>query len=454
MRLAVFSPLPPVKSGIADYTVELLTELGSRHPVEVFVASHDELARWPAGHAAFTVRTAHDFVWAAARTPFDVVVYQMGNAWCHDYIWPYLFAYPGVVVLHDGHLHHARAWSLLRRRRQADYRAELAFNHPGLPPDAAEVGLSGFAGPVYYHWPMLRAVVESARMTIVHNPRLAAELAGTYAPARVEAVPMGVAEPLATHEQTTAARRRCGAGPDTVLVTAFGAITAEKRIEPLLHACAVARRYSPDLRLALVGQAMPHFDAAGLARQLGVGDALAMPGYVGEDELPAFLAASDIVASLRWPSARETSASWLRALAAGRATIVTELAQQVDVPTLDPRSWTVAHAEPALRAPAPVAVGIDILDEQHSLTLALKRLVTDQELRQRLGEAARAHWHSRHAVGRMADQYESLLAAAASTPPPDVRLPAHLRPDPGAYARTLIDRIPGVRLTWSTPEPP
>lgn len=454
MRLAVFSPLPPVKSGIADYTAELLGHLGERHQVEVFVASRDELARWPAGRAAFTVQTAHDFVWAAARTPFDLVVYQMGNAWCHDYIWPYLFAYPGVVVLHDGHLHHARAWSLLRRGRQADYRAELAFNHPELPADAAEVGLSGFAGPVYYHWPMLRAVVESARMTVVHNPRLAAELAGAHAPARVEAVPMGVAEPLATEERIAAARRRCGAGPESVLVSAFGAITPEKRIEPLLRACAVARRYCPDLRLALVGQAMPHFDARRLAEQLGVGDAVAMPGYVSEDDLPAFLAASDIVASLRWPSARETSASWLRALAAGRATIVTELAQQVDIPTLDPRSWTVSHAEPVLRAPAPVAVGIDILDELHSLTLALKRLVADPGLRQRLGEAARAHWHARHTVGRMADRYESLLAAAASTPPPNARLPGHLRPDPGAFAQALIDGIPGVRLTWSAPESP
>jgi glycosyltransferase involved in cell wall biosynthesis len=453
MRLAVFSPLPPVKSGIADYTVELLTELGSRHQIDVFVASRDERARWPA-RAAFTVRPAHDFVWTAARTPFDVVVYQMGNAWCHDYIWPYLFAYPGVVVLHDGQLHHARAWSLLRRGRQADYRAELAFNHPGLPPDAAEVGLSGFAGPIYYHWPMLRAVVESARLTIVHNPRLAAELAEAYAPARVEAVPMGVAEPVATAEQTAAARRRCAAGPGTVLVTAFGAITAEKRIEPLLRACAVARRYFPDLRFALVGQAMPHFDAPALAEQLGLRDALVTPGYVSDEELPAFLSASDIVASLRWPSARETSASWLRALAAGRATIITELAQQVDVPTLDPRSWTVAHAEPVLRAPAPVAVGIDVLDELHSLTLALKRLVADPTLRQRLGEAARLHWRSRYTVGRMADQYESLLVAAASTPPPDVRLPGHLRPDPAAFARTLIDGIPGVRLTWSAPAPP
>ncbi len=149
---------------------------------------------------------------------------------------------------------------------------------------------------------------------------------------------------------------------------------------------------------------MPHFDALAAARALGVDDVVTFAGYVEAEELPAYLAASDVVLSLRWPSARETSASWLRAIAAGRPTVVTDLAQQADLPTLDPRSWTVVHAQPTLAAREPVAVSIDILDEAHSLTLALKRLTTDAALRARLGAAARAHWtgraHSRsHGVG-------------------------------------------------------
>ena len=96
---------------------------------------------------AFTVRDAHDFVWATRRAAHDRVIYQMGNAWCHDYMWPYLFRWPGLVVLHDAHLHHARAWSLLRRKRFADYRAELAFNHPELPPEAAEPASTDSPGP-------------------------------------------------------------------------------------------------------------------------------------------------------------------------------------------------------------------------------------------------------------------------------------------------------------------
>ena len=126
---------------------------------------------------------------------------------------------------------------------------------------------------------------------------------------------------------------------------------------------------------------MPHFDALAAARALGVDDLVTFAGYVETGALPAYLAASDVVLSLRWPSARETSASWLRAIAAGRPTLVTDLAQQADVPMLDPRSWTVVHAQATLDRLEPVAVSIDILDEQHSLTVALKRLTTDPALR-------------------------------------------------------------------------
>ena len=442
MRLAVFSPLPPTKSGIADYTVELLEGFEARHAIDVFVASPEEQSAWPSHRSRFTVRSAHDFIWARVRTPYDLVVYQMGNAWCHDYMWPYLFRWPGLVVLHDAHLHHARAWSLLRRRRQQDYRAELAFNHPALPAEAAAVGLSGFAGPLYYFWPMLRSVTASARAIAVHNRRLAEDLAAEFPGTPVRAIPMGVPDPVVGAEQVRAVRQRHHLGPETVVLGAFGGITPEKRIEPILQALSVARRYHANLRLLLVGQAMPHFEALEIARALGVDDLVTVAGYVEDRDVPAYLAASDVVLSLRWPSARETSASWLRAIASGRPTVVTDLAQQSDVPTLDPRSWTVVHSQPTLAPLDPVAVSIDILDEVHSLTLALKRLTTDATLRARLGAAARAHWAHAHRLELMTAAYDAVMAEAAALPEPVAPLPGHLRQDGAAHLRQLLSAFP------------
>jgi glycosyltransferase involved in cell wall biosynthesis len=453
MRLAWFSPMPPVRSGIADYSAELVPRLARTHQIDVFVASTDELS--PASAAdPFTLRSAHDFVWRQRRQPYDLVVYQMGNAWCHDYIWPYAMRLPGLMVLHDAQLHHARAWSLLRRQRRLDYRAELAFNHPDLPPEAAEIALSGFSGPLYYFWPMLRAAVTSARMVGVHNIALADHLAAEFPSGCFRPIRMGVADPFSTadghspRDARAMVRSHLGIAPETVVFAAFGGVTAEKRIGPILRALAIVRAYA-DVRLLLVGQSMPHYDVIAEARALGVPDLVLHAGFVDDQMLIDTMRAADVGLCLRWPSARETSASWLRALAAGLPTVVTDLAQQADVPTLDPRSWTVLDAPPDMRRREPVAISIDILDEDHSLTLALKRLATEADLRRTLGAAARQHWTTRHTLELMTADYSRALTDAATRPAPMITLPPHLRPDGLEHARALLSPF-DLDPPWNT----
>jgi glycosyltransferase involved in cell wall biosynthesis len=452
----MFTPMPPTRSGIADYAVELVRELSNRHHVQVYVASPEEVSMWNGRGLPFTIQSAHEFVWAAGRHQHDLVVFQMGNEWCHDYMWPYLFRYPGLVVLHDAQLHHARAFSLLGRKRIADYRTELAFNHPELPPEAAEPAIHGFGGPLYYKWPMLRTIASTARGIAVHNATLAATLRDRYPETPIEAIRMGVAQPTTSPDRVAAIRDRHQIPPDAMVIAAFGGVSEEKRIGPLLTAVSVARVYEPRIRVLLVGQALPHYDAPSLARSLGIDDIVTCTGYVPDDEVGSYLGAADIVSSLRWPSTGETSASWLRAVAAGRATIVTDLAQQADIPTLDPRSWAVLDARPQTGRP-PIAVSIDVLDENHSLTLAIKRLATDQALRERLGANASAFWRGNHTVPHMVADYEAVLGGlerSAGLKPAglkprlhagdNARLPAHLRPDGLEHTRALLAPFGGA----------
>src|SRR6478735_8877433 len=153
MRLAWFSPFPPVRTGIAAVSAELVAALERRG---------FSIDRYPA-------EAAHDFPWRQRQSPYDLVVYQFGNSSHHDYEWAYALRYPGLVVLHDTHLHHARAAFLLRERRSADYRAEFVRNHPGVGPDAAELGVAGFDSFLYYQWPMVRGLVTAARLVAVHG---------------------------------------------------------------------------------------------------------------------------------------------------------------------------------------------------------------------------------------------------------------------------------------------
>jgi hypothetical protein len=76
MRLAYFSPLPPSKSGIADYSVELLPVLALGAEISVFVEKLEESLMERNGYAVFEAR---DFERLNREQPFDLSIYHQGN---------------------------------------------------------------------------------------------------------------------------------------------------------------------------------------------------------------------------------------------------------------------------------------------------------------------------------------------------------------------------------------
>lgn len=453
-RLAWFSPLPPIRSGIAAYSAELLPRLAIDYDIVAFVRSRAERS----ASVGVPVLDAFDFQWRHLRRPYDLVVYQIGNSAWHDYAWPYLVRYPGLAVLHDARLHQARAANLLQHGRRQHYRDEFAWCHPAARPGIAEFAVAGFGGPLYYLWPMLRIPIAAARCVAVHNRRLRDDLAGEFPDTPVEAITLGVADPLADPERGLAVRDRHRLPRASIVITAFGLVTPEKRIEQILRALSPLVRSGRDCRLVLVGDEAEHAETGAIVRASDVADRVVSTGFVPDADLGGYLAAADLCCCLRWPSSRETSASWLRCLAAARPTVITDLADSVDVPTLDPRTWTLSWAPDAetATAPDPVAVSIDILDEDHSLGLALSRLVADEPLRRALGTAARARWRRCHTIDAMAADYRRAIEASLGAPGRGERelrsrlsaeLPAHLVDDGTGRARGLLTGV-GLALDW------
>lgn len=441
-RLAWFSPLAPVKSGISQYNHELLPALAAEHEIDLFVDGKPE--QFVSPDARVRLFSAHDFIWKNRERPYDLTVYQLGNAPCHDYMWAYLVRYPGLVVLHDGQLHHARGRMLLQqwRPRTDDYRREFWFNHPDANPDLAELGAVGLLGSLTYLWPMLRIVVESSRRVLVHNDWLAEQIREAHPDAMVDVVEMGVPEPAARPGAPERVRSRHGIAEGAVVFTAFGKVTPEKRVREAMRALASIAHTVPHAHLLVAGENVDYYDLKAEADALGAGERITLAGYLADDEIDEYLAASDVCLCMRWPTSRETSASWLRCLAAGKPTISTDLVHTVDVPMLDPRDWSVLAG-----LPRPVGVSIDILDEDHSLKLAMRRLATDEKLRATLGSNARTLWSERFSLERMATGYQAAIGRALQPKADDSRmqalLPPHLRSNGTEHADALIKEILG-----------
>jgi glycosyltransferase involved in cell wall biosynthesis len=443
MRLAWFSPMPPVRSGVAAVSAELVTRLDDEHDIEVFV---DE----PVARTGGRGRSAHDFVWRHRQQPFDLTVYQLGNSSHHDYIWPYLFRYPGLTMLHDGHLHHARAASLLRQRRAEDYRAEFAANEPDVPVDAAELAIAGLDSQLLYQWPFVRLVVQASRLTAIHSPRMRDELAAMRPDAHVEHVRLGHGIDLG--EAGAAARRRqarerfgLATNGDEVVFGCFGGLTPDKRLPQVLDAFEALLPYAPSARLILAGAPARHYDVVADVQRRALGSRALVTGYLDDPEdLIDAIYASDATLNLRWPTAREMSGPWLQCLAAGKPTVIIDLAHTSDTPALDPRTWRSNAADGA----APIAIAIDILDEDHSLRLAMRRLANDAALRETLGASAREYWRREHTPAAMLDDYRRAIAKAASLPAPAAPLPPHLA-DAGTTRMETILGAFGVAVPWN-----
>ena len=122
MRVAYYSPLPPSRSGIADYSTLLLPALGKR--VAVVVAEPGRRA--PAA---------------------DVALYHVGNdPEAHGWIIDALRRRPGVVVLHDFVLHHLVAGLTIVRKDGVGYLSALERD-AGIPGRLLAHGVLETLGP-------------------------------------------------------------------------------------------------------------------------------------------------------------------------------------------------------------------------------------------------------------------------------------------------------------------
>lgn len=97
LRLAYVSPLQPLRSGISDYSAELLPVLAAHYDIEVVVAQERVADSWVGEHCP--VRSIDWFCEHAAD--FDRILYQFGNSRFHSHMFDLLQRHPGAVTLHD-----------------------------------------------------------------------------------------------------------------------------------------------------------------------------------------------------------------------------------------------------------------------------------------------------------------------------------------------------------------
>jgi glycosyltransferase involved in cell wall biosynthesis len=298
--------------------------------------------------------------------------------------------------------------------------------------DLAELAVAGFDTELYYSWPMTRLIAQASRTVAVHTRAAAQMLREEVPEASIDQIRLGHGEALPDDEKQSGrarARSRLSIPKDAFVFGCFGGLTPEKRITPILNAFAATLAYAPQARLLLAGEPPQEVDLRAEIRRLGLGPRTILTGYLeSERALTDCIAASDASLNLRWPTAGEVSGPWLRCLALGLPTVIVDLVHLAGVPSIDPRTWQPHGGRTSAE---PLCIAVDILDEDHSLGLAMRRLATQPALRERLGHAAAEYWRREHAPEHMVEDYLALIDRALHRGVPQPALPAHLLADGG-----------------------
>jgi glycosyltransferase involved in cell wall biosynthesis len=368
VKVAYYSPLPPDRSGIADYSAMLLPELEKHVDVEV-------------------VRSGRRFRRRSSAS--DVALYHVGNdPQHHSWIVEELRRRSGVVVLHDFVLHHLIA-GMTVGRGDADGYLEAMQREAGVVGRMLAHGvIDGLLPPAWerraHDYPLTGEVLSEASGVIVHSAYVQRRVREYGFGGPVWRIPLA-AWPMPA-EMTDA-----GLPQGRLIVGTFGHLNPAKRVPSFLEGFRRFRERRPDALLMLVGSV-----ASGVDFELPE-DALHFD-YVPEDRLWSLLAATDICVSLRYPTMGETSGVSVRALEAGRPQVVSDVGWFSELPD-----------EVALKVP----VGGD---EVEVLAAHLERLADDPGLRARMGGAARELAQREHALGHVVDEYLAALEESTGGP--------------------------------------
>ncbi len=369
-KIAFFSPLPPARSGIADYSAALLEELRKLAEVEVFASKP---ARFdPAA--------------------FDVILYQIGNNAYHDFCYEMALEHPGVVVVHEANLHHLIADITIKRGDWDGYMRVLGEEGG---PQALEYGKRVRAleiAPDYEGVPMLRGLLERSKGAIVHSGCVEAELRSAGFPGPIARIPHGAWIP-----ETNRLNYRSLLGVDeaTPLIGIFGFLKPYKRIAESLRAFRRLLRVTPDAKMILVGEPHPDFPLHSLIQSLGLAANARVLGFQPIPEFVGYLAACDIVLNLRYPTVGENSGTLMRALGLGKAVIVSEVGSFLEFPD-------------AVCLKAPVDA-----DEEAFLFEYLNMLASRPDIRQAMGAEARRFVETECTWPKVARKYAEFLDSVA-----------------------------------------
>ncbi|ABI77409.1 putative mannosyltransferase [Hyphomonas neptunium ATCC 15444] len=381
--LAYISPLPPERTGIADYSAELIPALSQHYDIVCVVEQPDAASTDLAG--GLRVISTKDF--SANAQSYDRILYHFGNSPFHTHMFDLLRRYPGVVVLHDqffgSFLRHAEnhlGWSY------GFWRA--LYSSHGWTPVISRAQISDDAA--INSWPASREIISRALGIITHSQtarHIAEEIYGEAYGSRWRKVNFPKAA-LSCEASVRSSKQR------KFRISTFGFIDDVKCPIELVESWALSPMSKRnDCELIFIGENEGgEFGRRlnGRIADLGLEQSVRITGFVDATSYREALRNTDVAIQLRKVTRGETSAAVFDCLAAGIPLVVNKLGAMNELPE-----------DIVLQTP-------EVVTPEH-LSEVLTQLWQSPDQRKELGKKAAEYIEKCHSPAFVADEMKSAL---------------------------------------------
>lgn len=332
--LAMVTPWPPARTGVADYSRRLVEAMSAYADIDVAVdgdlaeptiqaAAAESFASTLSFHSTGQLKSRD-----LAVGGYDAVLLAIGNSEFHAGALKLLRRQQvrAHVLTHDVQLSGLYVHGLSRGAVPDGLEAAVRQAYPSLAPDLRFDG-NLFEAMDRAGVRMVRDVARLAESVIVNSEFAAEEARADAAPEwsdRVQLCPF--AYPPAV--------KREGTSMVLNLLCSFGVVHPIKRPSALVEALPLLSHHRPNARIALVGPISEDLreELEALAESVGVRDQLSITGEVTDEEYEAWLERASAAVQLREQSNGESSAAVADCVAHGLPTLVSSVGPQSELP--------------------------------------------------------------------------------------------------------------------------
>jgi glycosyltransferase involved in cell wall biosynthesis len=314
LKLAYFGPLPPQQTGIADYSADLLPHLTQLSEVTLFIDALSSIAD-PWDTPVQRIETYQELRWQ-----YNMAVYQIGNSLYHTAIYRAALRNPGIIVLHDYTLHHFIASITAGREDFPSYLREMTLER-GIQGAQEAWAIKHGAPTPLFEIPLTARLIEQSLGVLVHSDYAKSLVQERHPRSQIKTIDQPI--PLVAPHSKSQLRSEMGIPKHAFVVITCGAETPEKHLDLVRDSLAELRHVYSDLVWLKTGTSASTGQQTSVTKNTEAW--VYEIGYVdGLPRLNEHLVASDVCINLRHPTAGETSASCLRAMAAGIPVIVSD----------------------------------------------------------------------------------------------------------------------------------